>query len=76
MRQDSIDALIWHRHVDHAHEGGLRLGLWENQAGSIATPARKREIYGLFLKAGTPEWPDLAKKYLPVVGLGAWDELK
>jgi hypothetical protein len=75
-RQDSIDALIWHRHVDHAHEGGLRLGLWENQAGSIATPGRKREIYGLFLKAGTVEWPEAAKKYLPVVGLGAWDELK
>lgn len=76
VRQDGIDALIWHRHVDHAHEGGLRLGLWENQAGSVATPGRKREIYGVFLKAGTPEWTEVAKKYLPVVGLGSWDELK
>src|SRR6185295_5964839 len=23
-----IDAFILHRHVDHAHEGGLNLGLW------------------------------------------------
>ncbi|RBP45854.1 hypothetical protein DES53_102237 [Roseimicrobium gellanilyticum] len=75
-RQDGIDALIWHRHVDHAHEGGLRLGLWENQAGSIATPGKKREIYGLFLKAGTPEWTEAARKYLSIVGLKSWDELK
>ena len=75
-RQTGIDALIWHRHVDHAHEGGLRLGLWENAPGSIATPGKKREIYDLFLKAGTPEWPAAAQKYLPLVGLKSWDELK
>ncbi len=75
-RQPGIDALIWHRHVDHAHEGGLRLGLWENKPGSVADPGRKREIYGLFLKAGTAEWAEAAKKYLPVVGLKAWEDLK
>ena len=51
-----IDALIWHRHVDHAHEGGLRLGLYENVPGSVATPGRKRMIYDLFRAAGTEEW--------------------
>ena len=25
---DNIDALIYHRHVDHGLEGGLNLGLW------------------------------------------------
>ncbi len=75
-RQGGIDALIWHRHVDHAHEGGLRLGLWENQPGSIATPGRKRPIYDLFQKASTGGWPAAAQPCLSIVGLTSWDELK
>jgi hypothetical protein len=63
-RQDGIDALIWHRHVDHAHEGGLRLGLWENKPGSIAEPARKRMIHALFNKAGTGAWDEAAREFL------------
>ena len=74
-RQNGIDAMIWHRHVDHAHEGGLRLGLWENQPGSISTPARKRPIYDLFQKAGTPDWPAAAAFALPIGGMKNWDEL-
>ncbi len=74
-RQDGIDALIWHRHVDHSQEGGLRLGLWENKPGSICDPGRKRMIYDLFKKAGTAEWADAAKFALPVTGLKSWDEL-
>jgi hypothetical protein len=54
--QPWIDALIWHRHVDHAHEGGLRLGLYENERGTISRPGRKRRIYDLFQAAGTEEW--------------------
>ena len=75
-RQEGIDAMIWHRHVDHAHEGGLRVGLWENKPGTISEPARKRPIYDLFKKAGTPEWDAAASTYLPMVGLKNWDELK
>lgn len=74
-RQPGIDALIWHRHVDHAHEGGLRLGLWENKPGSIADPGKQRSIYDLFKKAGTPAWESTAQPYLPTVGLRSWDEL-
>ncbi|HEV7279840.1 MAG TPA: DUF5722 domain-containing protein [Pirellulaceae bacterium] len=54
--QPWIDAMIWHRHVDHAREGGLRLGLYENEPGTIASPGRKRLIYDLFQAAGTDEW--------------------
>jgi hypothetical protein len=75
IRQDGIDAMIWHRHVDHAHEGGLRLGLWENTPGTISEPGRKRLIYGLFRKAGTAEWESAARDYLPMVGLLDWTEL-
>ena len=75
IRQAGIDAMIWHRHVDHAHEGGLRVGLWENKAGTIAEPGRKRLIYDLFKKAGTPQWSEAAQFALPVTGLRSWDEL-
>ena len=74
-RQPLIDAFIWHRHVDHAKEGGLRVGLWTFKPGTISEPDRKRPLYDLFRKAGTPEWPQAAAFALPIVGLKNWDEL-
>ena len=70
-----IDAFIYHRHVDHAKEGGLRLGLWRNAPNSIADPFSKKQIYELFQKAGTPAWDEAAKFALPVAGFKTWDEL-
>ncbi|WP_051946315.1 DUF5722 domain-containing protein [Verrucomicrobium sp. BvORR106] len=75
-RQPDIDALIWHRHVDHTQEGGLKLGLWTTKPGTISEPGRKRPFYDLFQKANTPAWDEAAKFALPVVGLKSWDELK
>ncbi len=46
-----IDAFLYHRQVDHAKEGGLRLGLWTNKEGSIADPDQKRPIWFLFQAA-------------------------
>lgn len=74
-RQAGIDALIWHRHVDHAHEDGLRLGLWENRPGTVSTPHRQRQIYELFEAAGTDRWPEAAAFALPLIGIETWDEL-
>ncbi len=70
----TVDAFIYHRHVDHAKEGGLRLGLWRNAPNSIADPHSKKLIYQLFQKAGTPEWRAAADALLPVTGLKAWNE--
>ena len=75
QRLPLVDAFIYHRHVDHAHEGGLRLGLWRNAPHSVATPHSKKQLYDLFIKAGTPEWPEAAKFALPVAGLKSWDDL-
>ncbi|MFM7181764.1 MAG: DUF5722 domain-containing protein [Verrucomicrobiales bacterium] len=75
QRVPLVDAFIYHRHVDHAHEGGLRLGLWRNKPGSIADPAAKKEIYDLFQKAGTPAWNEAAAALLPTTGLRTWDDL-
>ncbi len=47
-----IDAFILHRHVDHAQEGGLRLGLWTRTDDSISKPERKKKIWQVFQAAG------------------------
>ncbi len=76
IRQPQVDAFVYHRHVDHAHEGGLLLGLWRNKPGSVADPASTKMIYELFKAAGTPAWDDAARFALPVCGLRSWDELR
>jgi hypothetical protein len=74
-QQDGIDAFILHRHVDHAGEGGLRLGLWTNQAGTISTPDRQRLIYDVFRAAGTEEEEKQFEFSLPVFGASSWQEV-
>lgn len=70
----TVDAFIYHRHVDHAHEGGLRLGLWRNAPNSVADPHSKKLIYELFKKAGTPAWRPAADALLPVTGMKSWHQ--
>lgn len=70
----TVDAFIYHRHVDHAHEGGVRFGLWRNAPHSVADPHSKKLLYDLFKKAGTPEWREAADKLLPVTGLKSWTQ--
>ena len=70
-----LDAFIYHRQVDHAKEGGLRLGLWSNQPNTISTPQQKRPIWFLFQAAGTPTWSTTAQPYLATCGLKSWDEI-
>lgn len=69
-----IDAFILHRHVDHAHEGGLRLGLWTHRPGTIADPDRKRPLYDVFRAADTPDWETAFRFALPLVGRTDWNE--
>ncbi len=75
QRVRSVDAFILHRHVDHAGEGGLNLGLWTHQPNTLSTPGEKKLLYTLFQKAGTPDWPAAAAFALPIVGLENWDVL-
>lgn len=76
-RLPGIDAFILHRHVDHGHEGGLRLGLWtrDEKASSPSVPAKPKLIYELFRAAGTPDWERAAAFALPVIGIQRWDAL-
>lgn len=70
----AIDAFILHRHVDHAHEFGLKLGLWTNKPGSVATPDRKRLVYDVFRAAGTADQEQVFEFALPVLGASSWEE--
>jgi hypothetical protein len=74
-RLPGIDSFILHRHVDHAHEGGLLLGLWTHKPGTIADPDRKKLSYEIFRLADTPEWEPAFRFALPIIGLTNWTEL-
>ena len=69
-----IDAFILHRHVDHAQEGGLRLGLWTHTPGSVATPERRKPIYEVFRRADTPERDAAFAFALPLLGIESWNQ--
>jgi hypothetical protein len=69
---DGIDAFILHRHVDHPHEGGLRLGLRSLEPGD-GEPRRKKLIYECFRAADTPEWEAAFEFALPIVGKEVWE---
>jgi hypothetical protein len=71
----TVDAFLYHRQVDHAKEGGLRLGLWSNKLGSIADPDQKRPIWFALQAAETPAWDKVAAPYLKTCGLQSWDEV-
>lgn len=58
-----IDAFILHRHVDHAIEGGLNLGLWTNQPGQICSPHQKKLLWQVFHDAETKAQDSTFKPY-------------
>jgi hypothetical protein len=72
-----IDAFILHRHVDHAQEGGLKLGLWRRNesSNSPCQPAARKRIYEIFRRADTSEWRSAFDFALPVIGIQRWEDL-
>ena len=74
QRSPGIDALILHRHVDHAHEGGLRLGLWTRKADSVCTPERRRRMAEVFAACDTAAWPACAAFAVPVLGIERFED--
>jgi len=71
-----IDAFILHRHVDHAIEGGLNLGLWTNKAGQICTPDQKKAIWPVFQAAGTPAEALAFDPFRAVMGEKVWQSVE
>ncbi len=73
-----IDAFIYHRHVDHKAEGGLRLGLWRRNetVPSASEPGAKKQIYEVFRHADLPDWEKSFEFALPVLGIKSWEEIR
>lgn len=74
-RIEGIESFIYHRHVDHPAEGGLRLGLREVVPGTFDRAAKPRRIYGLFRVIDTPEGETAAEFAKAIVNVQSWDEL-
>ncbi|WP_309119454.1 DUF5722 domain-containing protein [Paenibacillus sp.] len=70
---DGIDSFILHRHVDHAFEGGLNLGLWTNLPGETATPDRKKLAYHVFRDIDTAKSLEATSFALDVIGIDSWE---
>jgi len=74
-RIPEIDAFILHRHIDHQHEGGLRLGIRSRKEGTVTDPGDKKFLYEVFRQADEPTAQaafDFAK---PIVGIENWDAI-
>ncbi|MDG0810951.1 DUF5722 domain-containing protein [Cohnella rhizosphaerae] len=69
-----IDAFILHRHVDHAGEGGLNLGLWTNMKGQIAEADQPKAIYDVFKRIDTVQSLEATAFAKAIVGVADWAE--
>lgn len=77
---DSIDAIIWHRHVDRIGENQLYFGLWSGDYSAILAPKEKKQLYHVFRFIDTerinyPTQADLTAFALPIIGAQSWEEL-
>ena len=80
-----ISSFMLHRHVDHRGEGGLKLGLWNNEPlpegneiGNVpwgsgdGSPWKKKVIWEVFKYADTPLWEKYFEFAKPIVGITDW----
>jgi Family of unknown function (DUF5722) len=75
MQFPEIDAFIYHRHIDHAREGGLRLGIREFRKGTITTPGKKRFLYNIYHDLNSDNWETVFEFAKPIIGIQNWKEL-
>lgn len=69
-----IDAFILHRHVDHAAEGGLNLGLWTNIPGQMSEAGDEKLIYNVFKNIDTTDSLNVTEFAKSVIGVTDWTQ--
>lgn len=75
MLTDGIDGFNMNRHVDHADEGGLNLGLWTTMPGKASLPHKRKWFYDLFRTIDTPLGLENSQFALDVIGEDLGKEL-
>ena len=75
-RIPEISAFILHRHVDNKNEGGLKLGLWNNNPvdPNPTKPWKKKYIWEVFKYADTNQWKDYFEFAKPIIGIKKWSD--
>jgi len=72
----AIESFLYHRHVDHPHEGGLHLGVRAHDGSSnVNGIGKKRAIWSVFQSAGTEQEDSAFAFALPIVGRTDWNNL-
>ena len=71
-----IESFLYHRHVDHPHESGLRCGLREHDGSpNVNGIGRARKSWDVVRAAGTADEDAAFAFALPVIGLRDWSEV-
>ncbi|WJH32726.1 DUF5722 domain-containing protein [Paenibacillus sp. CC-CFT747] len=75
---DGIDSFILHRHVDHAGEYGLNLGLWTHDpdiSGAKNIPYEHKYIYDVFKYIDTSRSLEVTEFAKSIIGISDWREI-
>jgi hypothetical protein len=71
-----IESFLYHRHVDHPREHGLRCGLREHDGSpNVLGVGRARKIWDVMRAAGTPEEDAAFAFALPIIGRKDWSHV-
>lgn len=72
----AIESFLYHRHVDHPHEHGLRCGTREHDGSTnVLGVGRARKLWEVMQKAGTAEEDEAFAFALPLVGRSDWSNV-
>ena len=72
MGVDGIDAIQWHRWVDHPDEDGLKLGL---RKFTTENGGEKKPSYEVFKAINTDNEAQVIDKYKSVIGISDWNDI-
>jgi hypothetical protein len=71
-----IESFLYHRHVDHPHEHGLRCGLRAHDGSTnVNGLGRERVLWQVFKSAGTAQEDSTFAFALPIIGRADWSNL-